>query len=242
MMIIAAPIQQPMRGRAMVLPIPVGRAIRSASARGLYRIFNTAGYRFYRSNVAPPLASDTPFATHATLPYQPTSTYADGTWYVSVSYFDGVLDSGFLPVGPHGETYKVLTIASGVQLPTPPGTPYGTTLKQLAGGIVQIIGYYAATPDGPNRATQWAIAYTVDGSTPASGSPTITPSMGNSAGNMGARAVLTYRLPAQSNGTTVKVLLQVRRPISGGYSYSPAAPVLSTVVNTSGPSAPLGGA
>jgi hypothetical protein len=73
------------------------------AARGLWRIFAPACFRLYRSNVAPPLPGDTPWTTSASLPVTPADTFADGTWYVAVSWFNGIYDSYFLPVGPSGE-------------------------------------------------------------------------------------------------------------------------------------------
>lgn len=203
---------------------------RRASARGLYRVFNAACYRFFRSNSAPPLESDTPFATSATLPATPANTYADGTWYLSMSYFDGVLDSGFLPIGPRGETYLVMEIASGAAVATRPGVATNAQLQMLPGGIVRVTAYYLRTIDGLNAATEWALAYTTNGSTPPSGSPSITVTMS------GPIAILAYSLPAQVAGTVVKVQLQARR---GGTVYSLPGAVLSITVPTFGATAPL---
>ena len=207
-----------------------------AQARGKYRVFNAAGYRFYRSSTGPPAEGAGWFATNATLPYQPSTTFADGTWYLSASYFDGVLDSGFLPLGPHGETYLKIVLSGGALVPATPSPPLTANLIQLAGGVVRIAAVYSSLPDGANAATQWAVAYTTDGSTPATGSPTITPTMA-----AGPLAILSYRLPAQTNGTVVKVQVQVRRAVGAGWSYSPAAAVLTMTVATTGPTAPLGG-
>lgn len=227
--IIARLPDAPFEGKVILTQSRGSLQPRAAAARGLYRIFNAVGYRFYRSNSAPPLETDSPFASNATLPYQPATTFADGTWYLSMSYFNGVLDSGFLPLGPRGETYLIVEILAGALVAVRPGPPVSPGLIQLTGGIVQVVGYYLGTPDGANRATQWAIAYTIDGSTPPTSTPTITPTM-----PAGPLALLAYSLPAQSVGVTVKVQLQVRR----GSAYSLPATVLSTTI-VAGPSAPL---
>lgn len=206
---------------------------RSASARGEYRIFDAAGYRFYRSNSAPPVPADSPFATNATLPYTSAATFADGTWWVSVSYFNGVLDSGFLPVGAHGETYFKMVVASGVTTPTVPSSPQSSRLTNIGGGVLQIAGFYVPGADGSNAATQWAIAYTTDGSTPPTGTPTITQAMGT-----GVIQILSRSLPAQANGTVVKVQLQTRRLVVATWVYSPAV-LLTATADAAGPSAPL---
>lgn len=208
------------------------RARRYGAARGLYRVFNAAGYRFYRSNSAPPAETDSPYATNATLPFHPSTLFADGTWYISASYFNGVIDSGFLPLGPHGETYARLEISGGNQVPTRPSQPLGANLIVRAGGVIRIVAFYPSVADAANAATTWAIAYTTDGSTPASGSPSLTPSL-----STGPLAVLVYDLPAQANGTTVKVQLQTYN----GTVYSLPLAVMTAVASTVGPSAPLGG-
>lgn len=216
-------------------PVGIPRGNRRAAGRGLYRVFNAAAYRFYRSSVGPPAESDVPYATSAALPDQPASTFADGTWYVSVSYFNGVLDSGFLPVGPRGETYLVLEIASGAAVTGRPGGALGGQLVQRAGGVVRVVAYYLPAADGANAATTWAIGYTLDGSTPAAGAPTAVAAM---SGGDGLK-ILAFDLPAQVAGTMVKVQLQTRRagtPIV----YSLPAAVLSLTVATAGPAAPLG--
>ena len=201
-------------------PVPSSRAISLYRARhyvdlrGLYRIFNAAEYRLYRSNVAPPAPGETPWATSPTLPATPADTFADGAWYVSVSYFDGIVDSGFLPLGPHGETYLLLTIAGGQATINPPGDPLDWRLEADAGGVVRVVGVYYE--DGPVRATAWALNWSSDGSTPAAGSPLATADVAAS-----GLAVLDYSLPAVGDGLTVTVRLQMRRDDGGGTPWVP---------------------
>lgn len=214
---------------------------RQAAARGLYRIFNAAEFRFYRSNSVPPEPGDTPFATNATLPHQPSDLFADGTWYLSVSYFNGVIDSGFLPVGPHGETYLTMIIDSGEDEGLPPGLPHDVQLVLRPNGVIRVHAFYLAVPDGSNRANRWAIAYTTNGSTPATDTPDVVEVM-----RAGPLAILAVDLPAQAHGTTVKVRVQTRRttevllPTPGEtHVYSEAGPVFTAIADASGPSAPL---
>lgn len=224
--------QTPARARTTLSPL-VYSTFR-ASARGAYRIFNAAKYRFYRSNSAPPSETDSPFETASALPYTSSATFSDGTWYLSMSYFNGVLDSGFLPLGSYSETYVKLEIASGVAVGDRPGAPVSARLEQRAGGVIRVIAVYSAVSDGANRATEWTIAYTTNGTTPASDAPTIAQSMGS-----GAISILAYDLPAQADGVTVKVALQVRRTIAPTYLYSEPATILSALASATGPSAPL---
>jgi hypothetical protein len=131
-----------------------------SSARGLYRIFNATEYRFYRSSTGPPLESDSPFATSSSLPHTPADTYGDGTWYLSLSWFNGVVDSGFLPVGPNGETYLKLVIAGGVETPLPPNPPLDMRLSLLPDGDVRVHAVYAQ--QGALRATRWGMYYEIN--------------------------------------------------------------------------------
>jgi len=208
------------------------------NARGLFRIFNTAEYRFYRDNSAPPAEGSSPFATNATLPHTPADTYANGTWYISVSYFNGVLDSGFLPVGENGERYLRLDIAGGVETGSPPQGPMDWRLELQPSGVVRIVAHYFET--GTLRAGQWAFAYTTNGSTPATDTPDVTQDLEDV-----GLDVLSYALPAQGDGTTVKVRLQTRRNDgtvgSPVWVYSEDSTVLTLTADASGPSAPVGG-
>lgn len=226
--------------------IHVAIAATQHSFRGLYRVFNAAEFRLYRSLGGVPAESGTPYATSPTLPVTPAATFTDGDWRLSMCWFDGVLSSGFYPVGPSGETYLRLRIVDGVLQGPPPLGPMGFQLFPLAGGVVRIVGTYQQA--APWRADDWAVAYTINGTTPAEDDPDLTEEIPT-----GAVSVLDYSLPAQAHGVTVKVRLQTRRndapepteenpdpdPI---WVYSEASEVLSLLIVTSGPTAALGGA
>jgi hypothetical protein len=203
------------------------------TARGLYRVFNDPGYRFYRSNSAPPMETDTPYATSASLPATPADTFADGTWWLSCSYFNGVLDSGFLPVGPRGETYRTITVASGVALATPPGLIQEWRLEVRPAGVVRVLGWYLES--GDNRADEWSISYTVDGSSPPADTPTEDVAFVAAAG----MEVIAFDLPAQVDTTVVKVLLQTRRndgtEETPAWVYSDDATVQTVTIDLTGP-------
>lgn len=202
-------------------------------ARGTFRIFNAAAYRFYGGTSTIPKETDTPYDTASSLPDTPTDTYStDGTRYFAVSYFDGVLDSGFLAVGPNGERYWRLDISSDVEVDSPPQKPNDVRLELKANGVVRVLGLYAYT--GDERADTWALTYTVNGSDPGSGSPDYTEDMATS-----GLCVFDYDLPAQANGTTVKVRLQTRR--SGSYSETDSDDIRTATADATGPSAPPGG-
>jgi hypothetical protein len=227
---------------ALQTGLDVFRVIRvhhHGDARGKYRVFNAAEYRFYRSDSAPPAEGAVPFATSATLPATPAETYADGTWYLSCSYFNGVIDSGFLPLGPNGETYLTLMLSGGAEVGNPPNGPVDWRLEQTAGGVVRVHGVYCQ--DDALRADGWAIAYTTDGSTPPADAPDLDQNLLGAAG----LEVLQYDLPAVAHGTLVKVRLQLRRndgsDAAPDWVYSAESTVKTLTVSTTGPAAPLGG-
>jgi len=230
--VIESRIRRPPARRSRAKVLAAKKITHRAEARGLYRIFNTAEYRFYRSQTAPPVEKDTPFATNATLPHQPTETFADGTWYLSVSYYNGIYDSGFLPVGPLGEPYWRLDLAGGVETTSPPAGPLRWDLQALAGGVVRVVGLVCQS--GDLRAEEWALAYTTDGSTPPADSPDATQAI--AAEDL---AYLDYELPAVASGTPVQVRLQTRRN-DGSWVYSEGSEVKSITPDLFGPSAPLG--
>ena len=197
--------------------------------RGLYRIFNDAQYRFYRKLGLPPAETDTPFDTNPTLPYEPTDTYGDGAWFLAVSYFNGVLDSGFLPLGESGERYLRVDISGGVEITPPPKAPSEWNVEVRDGGVIRVNGSYLQL--GTLRATEWAITYTTDGSEPGEPpavSPTTTVVMLES-----GLAIMAHDLPSQASGTIVTVRLQTRR-LDGTWFYSEGSTTKSAVADSLG--------
>lgn len=205
-------------------------ARRYSTARGQYRVFNAAVYRFYRTDGSPPEEGDTPYATSATLPDTPATTFGDGDWYISSSFYNGVIDSGFLPLGENGETYIRLGLSGGVETGTPPQAPQDIRLGLEANGVVRVHALYFQA--GSNRADTWAVGATFNGVDPVEDSPTLTPTMATS-----GLAVLALALPAQVDGTTVKVRTQARR----GIVYSEGSSVLTVLADAEGPTVPTYG-
>lgn len=209
-----------------------------AEGRGKYRVFNGAEYRLYRSNAGPPLETDTPFATTPTLPFEPSDLFADGTWWLSVSWFNGVIDSGFLPLGPKGETYIRLDLSGGQTTNRPPYAPESVRLEVRPAGVIRVVGLYIER--GALRATQWAMTYTTDGSTPGT-PPAVTPTATEAMNTSGGVAALLHDLPAQADGTTVKVRTQTRRLDGSTWLYSEGSTVLTATADTTGPAAASNG-
>jgi len=202
-------------------------ALSSAAITALY---NSGDGRPY---VDLPLA-DMLYATNASLPHEPSDTFGDGVHRFAATYFNGVVESDLMPIGPNGETWLRLDVASGAEANPPPSGPADWRLEERTGGVIAVCGAYYQT--GTLRATQWAITYTTDDSNPGTGSPDVTVTMPT-----GLVAELAYALPAQSNGTVVKVRLQTRRQDGATWYYSEDLTIKTVTVDTIGPAAPPAG-
>lgn len=219
----------------------IWRARHYVDINGIYRIFNAAEYRFYRKlNSAPVLGVDSSFATNATLPHEPVDTWADGTWYTSVTFFNGVIESGFLPLGPAGETAIKLVVSGGALEGSPPSGPTRFDLILLPDGDVRVHGIYWPIPDagtnGPGKADEWSIDFTTDGSAPSVSTPTVTKTMTFVMGF----DLLEHDITA-ADGQTVRVLAQTRRNDgtvpSPVWVYSTNSADKSIVADGTGPAA-----
>jgi len=201
-------------------------------ARGIYRVFNDDGY-WIHYDTSPPSEASTPDETTSTLPYTTTGTFTGtGTWYLAVQYFNGVIPSGFLPVGPNGEPYLRLDLDGDAAVGSPPKGPIDWALEVRPAGVVRVHGRVYVTDDDDDP-DQWAIGYTTNGVDPVEDSPDVSVSFRYTLGLV----VLEYDLPAQADGTTVKVRLQTCR--SSDSVLSDGSTVKSAVAETIGPDAPI---
>lgn len=207
--------------------------------RGKYRIFNDALYRFYRDNAFPPDEGDAPFDTNASLPHTPADAYADGTWHLSADRFNGVLSSGFRPLGDDAETHLVLEISGGQEVNAAPDMPIDVWLEQAPGGKVRVLAIY--NQDDALRADEWAVAWgTSAPGPPPEEPPPNAPDYTESIPASGF-AMLDYEIAAQPDGHTVVVLVQTRRD-DGSWKYSSSGIGMRYIVaDASGPGAPPGG-
>jgi hypothetical protein len=201
--------------------------------RGLYRIFNATEYRFYRTDGSPPQEGDTPFATASSLPDTPTPTFADGDWYLAMSYFNGCIDSGFLPMGQYGLPYKRIVIDSGAEEETPPIGPLDVRLIKRPGGVIRVIIW--AMRDGSAEQPDTIAIWTATGF----GVPLLPPNTPGYTNTLSGSGLIVVQrdLPAQSDGTVVKVRVHLRRD----GVYSDGSFLVQTTADAAGPSAPVGG-
>ncbi len=215
------------------------------SGRGLYHVFNDVGYWIYYGTSIP-TDDDDPQETNASLPYTTTGTFSGtGTWYIGVKYFNGVVLSPFKPIGPNGEHYLRLDLASGVEKGNPPSPPLDVFVHAIAAGKTRVEAVYAEISS--NRGDTFCIAYTTDGSSPAVDTPDHTVTI-----NASGKAILTdgsevgYDIDtsAQAHGTTIKVRVQIRRDDNPGgapdyiYSDTSDADIQTITTDKTGPGAP----
>lgn len=214
----------PTTARARVIRPGSGIRRQVTELRGAWRVFGTAGYRLYRQLGSPPQPGDTPWATPASLPVTPVDLFGDGTWYLAVSYYNGILDSGFLPIGPRGEPYRVLVVDKGVEANAPPQPPVDVRLEQLGGGVVRVTALYAEV--GPNRADQWVISW---GGGPVIWSHTNTVAMPTS-----GLAILEFDITGLADAEVLNLLVTTQR--SGDNVQSTNTTVSTITVDAAGPS------
>jgi hypothetical protein len=179
------------------------------AARGLYRIFNAAKYRVYCEST-PPVQGSTPTWTVNSLPTTGGS-FADGTWYLAVSYFDGVYDSGFLST-------ETIVVSGGSAAPALPGPVLSVDLAETSPGTVTV----TATATG-TAGFSWFVDWTA--------SNHYVTCRG------GALDVLSYDITGLSPGATITVDVSLYNfALSAG---GPALSASITLGDSSGPSAPL---
>lgn len=228
-------------GQPVVIPAPVNPSVwRSAhffTARGAYRIFGQAGYCFFYGS-SPPTDDESEDEFYTSFNgYETSETFTDGIVYVAMKKTNGIVKSSFKPIGINGERYLRFDLSSGSELAAPPRKPFDVRLEAYAGGVIIVNGGYFEI--GSNRGAQFAIIYTTNGSDPGEDSADITvdtPSSGP--------AILSKALPAQGDGTTVKVRVQMRRNDGTAespvwrYSDTDSDDIMTATADAQGPAAP----
>lgn len=205
--------------------IDTGR--RCMTARGRFRIAAEAEYRFYHATT--PVMPATPFDTNATLPYSPTDTFGDGTHYFWMTYFNGFVESDPYPIGPRGELYWRLDISGGAEVTSPPAAPDSWDLTPITGGGCLVTATYYEEA-GSIRADSFSMSVTFDGSDPTPGSDDYNVPIDDD-----GLAILEYDgITPQADGTTIKVILQMKR----GTSFSEDYEIKTITADAIGPDAP----
>lgn len=200
---------------------------------GLYRIAVDARQR-YELHIGVGSAPDvttTPNETFTSLPYTTTYTFAAGNTYYLVTNSRNKFD-----LVSQYETPTVLSIdGSGDEIAQAPSTPEIQSWTAGAGGtfVLKAVYYHANDADDV-KAEEWLIYTTYNGVAPDPGvdTPTVV-----SLTNNDVVTYLEWTSPAQSNGTTGKVLIRVRRDTVS----SASSDVYTATAETAGPSTPSSG-
>jgi len=212
-----------------------------------YRVFNATRYRLYRSTSTPPVEGDTPFFTTATLPANVPTIFSNDIWYLAVSYVNGVIDSGFYPIGDNGEPYMTIDLTDEKIIGTQaPNAPTSWHLEQRDGNVWLIGIYFKGNAP---QASKWTYAWTSDGTTPPD--PVYNPVdldpydevyVGTQAIATVALAVLEVDLGAYADAKVIKCKLATARQDIDGASISNRISDFvqkELTVNTAGPTAPV---
>lgn len=186
-------------------------AHRHGALRGRYRIFNAVEWRFYWNATRPPAEGDTPDETAASLPtlsYTSTATFADGVYYVAMTYFNGVYDSGFLPIGDQGESYRLIEIVDGEAVGNPPQPPGSWRIELASDRTIRIVASYWQS--GSERADEWVFNF-AQGTTPPVDEPMTIAGFNPVMPEQGL-CIIYFVIPVDfSDSTTINARLQTRR-------------------------------
>lgn len=200
---------------------------------GLYRIAVDARAR-YELHIGVGSAPDitaTPDETFTSLPYTTTYTFAAGNSYYLVTNSRNKFDL----VSQYDQPTVIALDGSGDETSKAPGTPEIQSWVAGAGGTFTLKAvYYHASDAEAVKAEEWLIYTTYNGVDPDPGvdSPTVVALVNND-----VVTYLEWTSPAQSNGTTGKVLVRVRRDTTPSASSA----IFTDVAETAGPSTPTTG-
>jgi hypothetical protein len=200
--------------------------------RGAYRINQPVLYEAYTATAADPVPGvDSPFDTSPTVPWTPPDAFGDEDDYrlalVQVNRYG-------LRASPR--TIVRRRIVSGVDSELLPNDPASASVAELANGFTRVVARYVRPANSGRKATHFHVWFTTDGSTPGDGEPDFEVPVRFAAGGGG---ILDLRdIPQQTNGTTVKVLVKMRRATT---VISASGLNVEKTIDTDGPSAPIDG-
>lgn len=232
------PVLYSPRTSAMAAPRPMAppdqgvpwRKKYQTQVRGRSRIFNAAQYRFYRKDGSVPVPGvDSAHATASSLPSTPAGAWADGDWYITVTYFNGVIESLPKLQPPDGTPAKFLEIASSAEVDLAPGDASEYSISAIAGAKIRAQAIYSLASDRGRGVTptHWRLSWTGD----ASGSASIA--FGTS---QNEEVRLDYEI-SLSDGQ--EITLTIKTGYDPGTGFVESAGVQATITaDSAGPAAP----
>lgn len=203
-----------------------GRAYSEAIA--LYRCRGSAQYEGFQGTTEPDPEHDAAAATGAALPLTITAAITNGEYHHAA-----ILRNAY-GLGGGLQDIQRVTVAAGVQGTNAPDGDLDVRLEPRAGGVTRVHSRFGMPQETDRRPIEWALWYTTNGSTPGSGSPNVTATLTRARRS----AVWQYDLPAQADGTVVKVLVKVRK---AGPVYQVSGTSANLTIRTTGPLAPASG-
>ena len=186
---------------------------------------------FRGTGAEPDPETDSPYETFNTLPHT-TAAQSVGTNY----YFILRSQNDYGVRSKNLASWYLSLDGSGDQNATPPTAPeYVSVVAADAGTVDAFFDYSRLVDLSANRADTWAIWYTTDGSTP---DPDVDPVTATETMQfVGDVARLRYQVPAQVDGTTVKVIVRTR--LAGSPDVDSTNTTIYTITaDTDGPATP----
>ncbi len=209
---------------------PVASLAVTANASGLYRISDATveGFELYRGVDAYPNLSASPWETYTSEPHTTGSLAANHTYHFVRRY-----RNRWNLLSQNIDETVIKINGSGNEVGVPPSDCTDETATPAAAGTVLITARYAYVSDGDLQADEFLIYVTFNGVDPDPSMDTpVEVTMLKSDGI----AKLTYTTAAQSEGTTVKAIIRVRRS-AAPISDSSNATIVSAIATLLGPSA-----
>jgi hypothetical protein len=241
-----------LRGRYDIVLDSTGNALRGTYGinvnftgnvlRGKFRQpdSNLDRYEIFVGTDADPDPTAAPDETFTSLPHTTTLTFADGATHNILvrdrNQWNLSSQNVFNPNNDGTGGYTFTVDGAGDLDATKPSDPYNVALTQAASGAVKVSAFYNYLEDGDNAATKFLVYLTNNGVDPVPGVDSPTEVDFTQADGL---AKLTYTSATQTDGATIKVIVQVRRVDSGPVNVdSSDATVYTILADDSAPAAP----
>jgi len=208
-------------------------AARAGEMKGIHRVANDADerYELYRGvGAEPDPDTEAPWETFASLPHE-TAALDEWEFY----YFILRKRNKFGVVSKNISSWMIVTHDEGA-FANSPSAPDVILAVAGANGKMVVDAYYAYPKDGDDQATNWAVWFTSNGVNPDGNA---TPTYNETIIKADGVAKLHWESSEFGDGTTLKVLVRVRRFVVGeGWYPSDNATIYTVIADVDGPPTP----